>query len=1632
MARFSVLLLLALCSSASAAFRAGTALVDVSPKEFPVIINGMFEERVSNVLTDPVHARAIVLDDGQTKIAVVIVDNLMMPRELLDEAKSIAHAATGIPPERMLIAATHTHSAPSVMGCLGSDKDERYAKTLPPLIAKSIDEANKNLQPAKVGHGSAMAPEQTATRRWIFRPDRVRVDPFGVQNMRANMHPGYQSADAIGPTGPPDPEITILSLQTADGKPLAVLANYSMHYYGSTPVSADYFAKFCSALGKLIDPEASAKPLVILSAGTSGDSYLADYSLPKARAWTIDSYSKQLAETAFAGWKKIEHKPDAKITMKESLLPLKRRVPTEERLAWSKERVAKLAGKKPRAQPDIYAREQIFLHEEPQRELKLQAIAINDFAITALPNEVYALTGLKLKLGSPLPLTMNIELANGADGYIPPPEQYPLGGYTTWPARTAGLEVQAESKITEEVLKLLESVAGKPRRSIADPPSKYADAILAAKPIAYYRLGDPAGNTAIDAVGQQHATHEANVLHFLEGPPLSTRDSGLRTNRSSHYVAGRTHVTLSKLGPTWSAELWFWNGMPTNARPVTGYFLSRGKDADKEGPADHLGIGGTHAAAGKLIFFNGNTANALLEGKSQVPLRTWNHVAFVRDGDKVKVYLNGQLEIDGAAPGAPADVKDLYLGARSDNFAPFEGKLDEFAVFDRALSPAEVKQHFESAGIAIPTAQRQADPLTPEQALKSFKLQPGYEIQLVAAEPLVRDPVAIDWSADGKLWVVEMADYPSGIDGRNKPGGRVVYLEDTDGDGRYDKSTTFLDGLNMPTGILAWRDGVLIAAAPEILFAADTNGDGKADVRKTLFKGFKEGNPQLRINGLRFGLDNWVYCANGWSGGVVVSELTGQKIDLGKRDLRINPDTGEMQLLSGVSQFGRNRDDFHNWLGVDNSHPFFHYVLEDRYLARNPHMPAIDPKQQLTARNPKVYPISRGQKRFHSWDQANHFTSACSTDFYRDTLLFDDGKQHAFVCEPVHNLVQQQILTPDGVSFKATRVEDNSDFLSSPDMWFRPVMNRTGPDGSLWVVDMYRYVVEHPDWLNDTGKSELGRFWRDGDDRGRIYRIVRTGKPLRPTPRLDKLTPAQLVDALDTDNGFTRDLAQRLLYWKRDASTTPALENLVRSHARAATRAAALHAVESPSDDLLQQVLKDADANVRVAGLRLAESRPALVQAMVKLSFDPSPAVRLQLACSLGEFDDVAAAGGLAMLTLNADQPFFTPAVLSSVSRHFQIVLNYVLSNDRVLRGPLFPALASMALARNDHDATLAILLRIRSLPPDHRILTLGRWIETLTQRSLTLDKVAKADPRLAKAIDEIRPILDGARTAAVDPTGTNQLRHAALAMLGFDAPHHQDDLNLAKHLLTPTTPTDLQLAAIQILSRINPPSLVETLTKDWDTHTPAIRQAAVDACLAREPSALALLRLIEQNKIPATDIDTPRRSRLQRHANAEIKTLATKLFSSPTTGRDAVVQQFRPALDLKGNPTKGKSLFALHCSACHRLDDVGHDLGPNLLSTRGWTAEQHLTAILDPDRAVEPRFVAYSAVTPDNQSLYGLITNESPASITIKQLDATEVTLPRATLKSLTSSNRSLMPLGFETLSPQEVADLISYLQGN
>lgn len=1640
--------------------QAGAAAVDVNPTQYPVRVNGMVEERTAEGAADTLLSRALVLDDGQVKLAIVVVDNLMMPRSLLDDAKERASQATGIPTDRMLISATHSHSAPSAMACLGSRVDPAYAEFLPGQIARSIIEAHKTLRPVEVGWTVVTDAKHTHCRRWIFRPDRMIADPFGTVNVRAHMHPGYQSPNHIGPSGPADTDLTILSIRTLDGQSMAVLANYAMHYRGSPLISGDFCGRFGAKFGELIGADKHGSAFVgIMSQGTSGDGMWMDYSQP-ATSDTLDDYTSEVAHVAFEGYQNIEYRSDVSLAMAETTLSLGRRLPSEERLKWAKEKVTEIGDRLPRGWTEVYAFEAIDLHNAPRVELKLQAVRIGGLGITAIPDEVYGITGLKLKGRSPLQPTMNIELANGAEGYIPPPEQHKLGGYTTWPAKTAGLEVDAEPQIVATVLKLLEQVAGKPQSILSDTPSEYSKSVLASQPKAFWRLGEIDGTQVVDAIGNFHGLYEDGTARYLPGAQGAGLHQEPRGSRAAHFAGGRVKVNIPDIADHYSIEGWVWNGLPNDGRVVTGYLFSRGTDNVPAATGDHVGIGGTHLDSkwqGKLLVFNGNDRDEVVTGLSVIEPRTWNHVVFTREGTRVRVYLNGhpEPEIDHELVPTYANARDtFFLGGRSDGLYGLEGKLDDVALYDRALTSAEVTAHFLASG--NPLTERQvpkttSEPLSAEESMKLAQVREGYELQLVASEPQVLDPVAIDWGPDGKLWVAEMADYPNGMDDKGQPGGRIRILEDKDGDGRYESSTLFLDGVSFPNGILAWERGVLVTAAPEIFYAEDSNGDGKADLKRVLYSGFLEGNQQLRVNGLRWGLDHWIHCASGshvpgyGTESQILAHLTGQRVAVGSRDFRICPSEGMIDPQSGPSQFGRNRDDWGNWYGEQNSYPLWHYVLEDQYIRRNPHFAPPDPRHQVvTPANPPVFPATPPEKRFHSFDQAGRFTSACSATIYQDNLLFDHCEdsgwttQHAFTCEPFSNLVQHNIIHSDGVSYRFERdpAESKFDFFASGDRWCRPVMVRTGPDGALWIVDMYRYMIEHPQWLPKEGQDELRPFFRSGEDKGRIYRIVRKGRPTRAIPRFSEMSTTQLVDALESTNAWQRDMVQRLLMQRSDPAAVELLRKLTSTGRYPQTRLQALSTLDGlnalTSADI-ERALSDPHPGVRRMAVRFASGKDVRVEALTTLVSDPDLKVRLQLASTLGDFSGADVGRSLARMAIeNSNDEYIQAAVMSSLNTHTiaDVVTGVV---DVQVNHPADETVARLfqqAAALGD-DELIASAVRLTSSNQASQTApwqysSLASLLDGLSVRKWSLDQLSPPDQQL------VSRTIDMARSASKQDDAPESLRIAAVKLLLRQPDRVETDLELIAGLLHPRTPTAVQQAVVDHAAGRSDRQLAPILLEGWSSHSPSLRSQILPVLASRNDWSQTLLEALEQQRVSPSEIDAALRERLLvTNDTASLERWKKVLSLQATADRRAVIEAYQPVLKLTGDIVRGQALFAKKCANCHKVGETGHAVGPNLASLTTKTPEFLLQAVLDPSAAVEGKYLNYIAVTTAGRSLTGILTTETASSITLLATEGKSESILRNEIEELRSTSKSLMPDGLEKdLTPQDFSDLIEYVR--
>ncbi len=922
-------------------------------------------------------------------------------------------------------------------------------------------------------------------------------------------------------------------------------------------------------------------------------------------------------------------------------------------------------------------------------------------------------------------------------------------------------------------------------------------------------------------------------------------------------------------------------------------------------------------------------------------------------------------------------------------------------------------------------------PLSPAEGVQAFRAKPGLRVELVACEPLVESPVAVDFGADGRLWVCEMRDYPMGLDNHWKPGGAIKVLEDRDRDGRYETATTFLDGLPFPTGVMAWREGVLICAAPELLYAEDTDGDGKADLRRVLYQGFATENYQARVNGLSYGLDNWVYGANGLIGGKIRGTANGREVDIGGRDFRFRPDTGEFEPASGLTQQGRVRDDWGDSFGGNNGILIQHYPLPDHDARRNPRVAAPSPAVVLAQGDDssRVFPASRTLARYNQPESANHVTSACSPVIYRDTFLGPEFVGNAFICEPVHNLISRLVLEPSGATFAGRRAGDERDreFLASTDPWCRPVQVRTGPDGALWVVDLYRFVIEHPRWISP--ERLAGLDVRAGADKGRIYRIVPVDSPVRPVPRLDQLSTRDLAAALDSPNGTLRDNVHRLLTHRGERSAAPTLVEVARASQHPAARAQALGALDglgALETASLLAALSDPHPGVRREAARLAAPRlasdAAIRPALLTLADDPEITVRFEVALTLGDWPAPEAGQALGRIAVrDGEDPWVRAAVLSSATPHAGAILTKVLA----AAGPGGPSsslvepLIATATASGDRRA-LAGLLDGAALarPEPWRLGAIAALLDG------PLAGVLDDDPSIRSAIASARVM---AADASAEPGG----RIAAIRLLGRSRGNQEADRDVLSARLAPAEPVEVQLSAIGGLMRLGDSGSASALVARWARLGPAARAVALDALLAREETTETLLKALEQGTIPLAQIDAAHREQLLRHGPDARRQRASAVFGPLAIGpRKAVLDAYAGAKTLPGEPSRGRVIFEKACASCHKLGGIGHEIGPDLAALTDTSADALLTAILDPNREVDARYAVYSAATKDGRVLTGLIAAETASALTLKRQEGQTDSILRADLEEVTTSGHSLMPEGLENdLKPADLADVIAFV---
>lgn len=946
-------------------------------------------------------------------------------------------------------------------------------------------------------------------------------------------------------------------------------------------------------------------------------------------------------------------------------------------------------------------------------------------------------------------------------------------------------------------------------------------------------------------------------------------------------------------------------------------------------------------------------------------------------------------------------------------------------------------------------------PLTPDAEKATFHLAPGLRIDLVAAEPLIESPVFCTFDESGRLWVVEMRDYPNGPAPGQPPQGRIKVLEDRDGDGTFDTATVFADNLLFANGVLPWAGGAIVTAAPHILFLKDTDGDGKADVREVLYEGFTAGNPQLRVSHPALGPDCWIYTANGLRGGEVRrAERPGSPrpsspaIPLGGKDFRFDPVRDRAEAIPGMGQFGNAFDKWGNRFVCDNRNHLRHAVFPVDPGKRNPLLVApllledtAGPSDGPLSSGLKVYPLSR------NWTTSNlhagRFTAACGIFVDRGGLLPEPFASGVFTCEPTGNLVHMETLTPHGASFRSKPWKEGVEFLASPDEWFRPVSMTQAPDGSILLVDMYRAVIEHPEFMPTELKTRPDLTL--GKDRGRIWRIAPAGsKPGGKPPALGKLPAAELVKLLEHPNGWYRTTAQRLLLTGTDPAAVPALTAFAdetKSPEGLIHAAWLLEAKGKLSPELTLRMAMHAHPRVREHAVRLLEFQPEngpkSRSFVAVLASDEDVRVRFQAVLSLGPRNESAIVTLLATIAgQDATDRWMRIAVASaSAGRTGKVVREFLTNRPTYTSDPtperlrVVQELCELVGAGRDPAEVESVIGALRNRDGRWQRAALTGLAEGMSRRGTPFPQFLEKLPDRAAAI-LAADALAAAAAPATDPKADEPARVAAVRLLAH-APWDAAGPVLAP-LLDGEQPPALRLAAIRSLAAHPRPEVTASLLAGWRSYTPAVRAEVLEALLRRPDRVTALLDAVEAGKVKPGDIDAVRARRLMATKDAKTATRAAKLLKdSLPADRKEVLAKYRPALTLAADAARGKAVFQKHCAACHAVAGVGVNVGPDISDTRTKTAEMLLTDILNPNAAIDGNSISYTVRTKDGKVLTGLIASETAGGVTLKRENNQTDTVLRADIEELRSSGLSLMPDGLEkNMTVQDVADLIRFLK--
>ena len=969
-------------------------------------------------------------------------------------------------------------------------------------------------------------------------------------------------------------------------------------------------------------------------------------------------------------------------------------------------------------------------------------------------------------------------------------------------------------------------------------------------------------------------------------------------------------------------------------------------------------------------------------------------------------------------------------------------------------------------------------PLSPVESAKQMKLPAGFQLELIAAEPLIRQPSGMCWDERGRLFVCELHGYnlegQYDIEAVNKTGkldrvvrrlqanaearrkaekdqyGTVKRLIDTDGDGRMDKAEVWADHLPPSLGICPARGGVIVVCAPDIVFLADRDGDGKAEVREKLFTGFKDVIIERRMNCPQWGLDNWIYVGRG-RGGRITGPRLPAPVNLPATDFRFKADGSAIEPINGGTgtigfAFTEEGDRF----TISTRSPGIQIApLPWRYLARNPDV-AVRAVERNAANYQRVFPISRA----HPWREKRaedpgfskyyrdrygvaesapngYFTSACSPLVYQDTAI-PGLRGHLLACAPAQNFIHRAVIRRDGARLTLHRVpeEAKSEFLPSSDIWFHPINLSHGPAGGVWIADYYREIIEDYSAIPRYLQQQYGL--QDGENHGRLWRLAHDKMPKSQSPNMSGLKTFELAREVGSPHFWRRQTARRLFVERGqvDKGTLAILEKMAHQAKTVAGAINALYTLDGLdrlSAEVVEAALSHRQPGVRRHALRLAEGRfggnRTLFSTVVKMVDDKSAIVRLQLALTLGESTDARATTALAQLTTrHGGDEWLSDAVLSSLGGRAGGMLAALLENPREAaqgRGLIGRLCTTIATRRNPKEFSDA-LIRIAELKDSglQRVCLAGFRARFKSATTVSLSKTASYALKNLVATDD-----EEVRTAALGLVRVLKLESAAERMVRVDTAIGQvGNVKL---------PIDQRMAAVRGLAAENEVTIAVRLLDAFPTATPAVRRVILQAAFARHDHFPAVVSAIEKKQVAASALNAIQRATLLQHPDAALRKRAAGLLRSSVSVDIKTLERFMAALKKPRNVVNGKKVYRTHCATCHRAHGVGFTVGPDLAAEFRRAEETIVRDILAPSEVIEPGHETWVVETTDGRTLSGLLTTESASSLVLSLPGGQQLDVLRKDIKSLRPLPVSLMPEALaQVLKPRDVADVIAWLR--